>query len=284
MTKNILVRRTGALGDVVLTTPVIRRLRRENPDARISIETMYPDVFRNSPHSVMASPYEGGLMRLMHPPKPIVWDRTIDLDLAYERRPTMHIVDAYMVEAFGDPGLPEDSCQEMFPGDLHCAMPPRAIAVHAAVAGWQNRTLPRLTWMAVVMRLKAAGFFPVLVGTERDSLPGRPICASFHSTDITAQMALIKSCCAFIGSDSGLLHVAGATDTPIVGVFTCALPQYRMPRRPRTTAVRPELECQGCLHRRPAPVTTEDCERGDRACIQAISADQIMDAFRYLVG
>ena len=48
----ILVRRTGAFGDVICTTPVVRRLRQENPDSEIDVDTQYPQVFLNSPHSI----------------------------------------------------------------------------------------------------------------------------------------------------------------------------------------------------------------------------------------
>ena len=49
---SILVRRTGAFGDVIDTTPVVRRLRQENPDAEIDVDTQYPHVFLNSPHRI----------------------------------------------------------------------------------------------------------------------------------------------------------------------------------------------------------------------------------------
>ena len=69
---SILVRRTGAFGDVIDTTPVVRRLRHENPDAEIDVNTQYPRVSLNSPHRV-------GLKR------DIAYDRVIDLNMAFER-------------------------------------------------------------------------------------------------------------------------------------------------------------------------------------------------------
>jgi len=86
----MLINRSYALGDVILTTPIIRRLRRENPDAKIIVQTMYPDVFRNNPH----------VNEIIQTPTAQHIDNYIELNLAYERRPNMHIVDAYMAEAF----------------------------------------------------------------------------------------------------------------------------------------------------------------------------------------
>jgi heptosyltransferase-3 len=289
----ILVRRTGALGDVVLATPIIRRLRRENPDAEIAVQTAYPDVFRNSPHRVAVLP-PGAL--------PYPWterggcDRVVDLDLAYERRPTIHIVQAYMQEAFGDDrdiGLYDEGelRQELAfrPSNAGWLASRRVVAVHAAKAGWRNRTLPECTWVGVIDGLRDAGFFPLLVGTQRDALP-RAKAAAFHAGDVLAQAAVIAACAAFVGSDSGLLHVAGATDVPIVGVFTSASPALRLPWRGgelgrNCIAVTPPgLSCVGCLHRLPAPVTTESCELGEPICVGAVRAADIVDAVVRLVG
>ena len=277
---SILVRRTGAFGDVVLTTPVIRRLRRENPDAEIAVQTAYPGVFARSPHRVATLPPG---------PPPYPWTehggvgRTIDLDLAYERRPTTHIVNAFMLNAFGDEGEPGDRGQELAYEKLdQWPAKPRVVVVHAAKAGWRNRTLPEATWVEAVNLLRAAGCFPIVVGTMRDALP-KARCAAFHSEDALATAALIARAACFVGSDSGLLHVAGATDVPIVGVFTCALAETRLPWRngtlgERCEAVVPPLDCVGCLARAPIPATAESCERGDIACVTAVTAEAIVSA------
>ncbi len=219
MAQNIIVRRQGALGDVILTTPVVRRLRQENPSTHISVMTGFPNVYRYSPH-VSPDPVNGNDFKV------------IDLDLAYERNPHVHIVQSYMQQAFGDDGEPETMQQQLFFRKTPSKLRHRPlIAVHAARAGWANRTLPRLTWGLVVQYLTKAGFWPILVGTERDDVPEAGGVTRFQTPDNHAQAALIANCAAFVGSDSALLHVAGATDTPIVGVFTCALPETRLPWR-----------------------------------------------------
>jgi ADP-heptose:LPS heptosyltransferase len=288
--KTILVRRNGALGDVVLATPIVRRLKKENPNAIIYVETYssYLSVFKG-PNTGASDGMYGTLLRAAgSSPAVEYYDKIINLNLAYEKRPNMHIVEAYMVEAFGEKDadcLDMDFRQELFfdRTTLPNIKGKGYIAVHAAVAGWANRTLPRDTWKEVLHRLGVAGLRPILVGTERDAAPGFD-CPSFLIPDIHAQARLIQSCECFIGSDSGLLHVAGCTDTPIVGVFTCASPENRLPFREKCVAVAPPgLDCLGCLHRRDAPVTTEHCERGDNACVRDVRATDIVDAVLKLI-
>ena len=268
---HFILRRTAALGDVVMATPVLRRLRQEHPHAKITVQTAYPDVFAHNPAcDVCLAPGAA-----VDPATTL-----IDLDMAYERWPKMHVVDAYMLQAFG-------GCENAPPLEMVVPnrMPrePKRIAVHATVAGWRNRTLPRETWREVVLALQADGYSVVLVGTERDRLDGVD-CSVFLLPSLQAQAALIASCALFVGSDSGLLHVAGAVGTPLVGVFTCALPSYRLPRQgPRCMAVWPLLDCVGCLHERTPPVTTEFCARGDNACVQAVTAAGIIDAARCIL-
>lgn len=268
----IIVQRSGALGDVVLTTPVIRRLRRENPTTPIAVLTAYGDVFRHNPALSIPIPE-------VCPPEV----RRIQLDLAYELQPAMHIVQAYMTEAFGDTGTPADLQQELFfPKRRLFDSGHRYVAVHAAQAGWRNRTLPRSVWKDVVEGLRKADLWPILVGTPRDDVAGCNV-TRFFSADVLFQAQLIASCVAFVGSDSGLLHVAGATDTPIAAVMTCARPETRLPWRDgelggKCIAVVPDLPCVGCLARRPPPTTTEYCERGDLACVKQVQAETIVEA------
>lgn len=218
-------------------------------------------------------------------------DKFIDLDLAYERRPLMHIVEAYMQEAFDEEAFGFDAYEDIATRqELFFDRTPLAgiagqgyIAVHAAVAGWRNRTLPRDTWREVLHRLGVAGLRPILIGTERDAVPDFD-CTSFFAPDIHAQARLIQSCVCFVGSDSGLMHVAGCTDTPIVGMFTCAKPEYRLPFRENCVAVvPPDLDCLGCLARQAIPATTETCERSDIACVHAVRATDIVDAVLKLI-
>lgn len=262
----VLVRRRTSLGDVIMTTPVLARLRYQlGAAASIGVETDFPAVFAGNPHvdRIVAASDAGD------------YDRLVDLDLAYERHPNLHVIDAYMQQAFLDMAWPAKQCQ------LHRAplrSEPaicwsRAVALHPART-WTNRTFSQTFWRNVVDLLRASGMVPVILGSAADY--AWPEIEGVHN--LSDQLSLheiatvIERCRCFVGNDSGLLHVAGTTATPIVGLFTVALPERRMPWRAgvlgwRVTPLLPALDCVGCLADAPPPVESIECRRGDYACV-----------------
>ena len=269
MNEKVLVRRTGALGDVILTTPIIRQLKQDGNI--VAVETGYPEVFLNNPHVDLVN----GVF---------AYDRLIDLDLAYEKQPRMHILEAYTREAFGYPRVLSSCQQELFAINGCAPLSPEKpmVVLHAAVS-WPSRTLPIVFWDALCASLLGIGAEPVFVGTGKDMIPTIPEFPRINDlrgkTSLHQLYLLLKRSRLFIGSDSAVLHVAGATDIPITGLFTSVNPAYRMPIRPIgwATAAIPDLDCVGCLAAEPAPATNLTCRRGDNACVLpgAFDAEEI---------
>jgi ADP-heptose:LPS heptosyltransferase len=78
----------------------------------------------------------------------------------------------------------------------------------------------------------------------------------------------------YIGGDSGPLHVASATATPVVALFGPTLPERSMPwRDPRWFAEAVDagpLPCRPCHQR--------VCVTADFRCLTNITPDQVVDA------
>ena len=103
------------------------------------------------------------------------------------------------------------------------------------------------------------------------SAAGRVVSAEFPLAGIPA---LVGRAAVYIGGDSGPLHVAGATTTPVVGVFGATLPEQSMPwRDPRWHAEAIDagaLPCRPCRQRVCAP--------GDFRCLTRIGVDRVAAA------
>jgi heptosyltransferase III len=92
--------------------------------------------------------------------------------------------------------------------------------------------------------------------------------------DLAELRALIDRAAVYIGGDSGPLHVAGTTTTPIVALFGPTLRERSMPwRDPQWFAEAVDagpLECRPCRQR--------ECAPGDFRCLTRITAEQVAGA------
>lgn len=74
--------------------------------------------------------------------------------------------------------------------------------------------------------------------------------ASKHAPMFRQSAALLATCDAFFGPDSGFLHVAGALGIPSVGVFSVFPWQLRTSQYPSVFAIQGAGDCAPCFHTR----------------------------------
>jgi ADP-heptose:LPS heptosyltransferase len=268
---SILVRRTGAFGDVIDTTPVIRRLRQEHPDAEIDVDTQYPRVFLDSPHRI-------GFKR------DITYDRVIDLNMAFERNlRRVGIVESYMQVAFGDH---HGSTQ------LEMVYPPPpqfgldwslAITMHPA-RSWPQRTLPIQFWVDLANILAKRGWIVLCIGTKQDwGFNGHRVLDLRDRFDMQMQASVIGASRAFVCSESGPMMLAQVTDVPVVALHTMALPWITARERHgvvgwRFHGIPAPIDCVGCSHTLQDASTFFSCLRGDNKCTTLFDPETIADA------
>lgn len=82
---SILVKRKDGMGDVILTIPVIKALKKKYPASRIIVQTRFPEIFTGNPnvYKAVTEEYAGSV------------SLTYDLNLAYENNPHKHVIKAY---------------------------------------------------------------------------------------------------------------------------------------------------------------------------------------------
>lgn len=107
------------------------------------------------------------------------------------------------------------------------------------------REFPVASVNAVIEYVLSKGCTPVFLGQKRTESGVKfvikshvnPGIAYEKGLDLIDKTTLIEAACiikrakALVGVDCGLMHVAGLTDTPIVGGYTTVRPEYRMPIR-----------------------------------------------------
>jgi len=74
----------------------------------------------------------------------------------------------------------------------------------------------------------------------------------------------------FIGPDSGPMHIAASTSTPIVAYFGPTLPAHFAPWKAKAIVLEKSLDCRPCRQRR--------CVTADFRCLRAITPEEVFAA------
>jgi heptosyltransferase-1 len=83
---------------------------------------------------------------------------------------------------------------------------------------------------------------------------------------------LIGRAALFVGPDSGPMHIAASTPTPIVALFGPTLPANFSPWQALATLVEKPYDCRPCRQRK--------CVSGDVRCLKTITVDDVLLACR----
>ena len=118
----------------------------------------------------------------------------------------------------------------------------------------------------------------IAVGGEADSARAAAIIerGAVHVLSLVGRLNLIElrelidRAALFVGPDSGPMHIAASTATPIVAFFGPTLPAHFSPWRRRATLIQKDLDCRPCKQR--------ECLHADFRCLQNISAEEVYAA------
>ena len=351
---NILLVRLRLIGDVVLTTPLLRALKRRYPDARLTylVEPAAAPVVRGNPHltSIVVVPKHHGVVRLRDD-LAIAWqlrrrrfDVAIDLHggplaswftwasgapmrIGYaisgrswiythvvprpaDEAPRAAVANQWdllapldvpppdpardPLEMIEDPQAAASVERRLREARITAAHP--LIVVHVS-AGNPFRRWPRESFEALVIALarRDPSRRIILTSGPSDAPAARQIADAARAAlgpmaaavpdigefDLAELRALAGRSAVYIGGDSGPLHIAGTTSTPIVALLGPTLAERSMPwRDPKWFAEAVDagpLECRPCRQR--------ECVPGDFRCLTHITAAQVAAAAeRALMG
>lgn len=269
----VLVRRSAARGDVLLSATLAPILKEKYERVEYITRPACAEVLRKNP-----------FIDTVHNSESVLANSAvdfIDLDLAYEKCPHMHIVEAY-AEAAGFTDEEKARLRKFAPFLFAQRIFEKYDVVLHPALSWPNRTFPIKFWADLLQKLSAQ-FRVLVIGSETDmpSLQCPPGVVDSRGRFSIAECASeIENAGVFIGNDSLMVHVAAATRAPIVGLYTCAEARFRYPWRPAGVFVPIEaaVSCYGCLHREAPPVTFCDCPAGNNyACVSSITADKVFE-------
>jgi ADP-heptose:LPS heptosyltransferase len=78
-----------------------------------------------------------------------------------------------------------------------------------------------------------------------------------------------------ISGDTGAMHVAGTTETPLIALFGPTDPVKMLPRRDEITLIKTSVNCSPCYFG-----TFEGCKSGQENCMKAIDVETVFDCVK----
>jgi len=271
----ILIIREGAAGDVLLTTPIVKGLRRKLPDAHLVFMTKYPEILQNNP-------YVDDIVR--YKPKDNV---DVAFNLMYELYPDIPIIEAYRKITQLPLHLPEIEFylsldeQEGISRLLETFSIENGkgfVVIHPMV-GNRMKSWDKNRFQAVSDHIRSRDLKVVTVGSPIDCVELRNVINLIGRLSLRQSAALISRAKAFVGLDSFPMHVANAFKIPSVILFGSTDPSKVLADGRNVEVVRSSEHCLGCRHD-----TTPDrwkqnvgCRRGKLYCMENISADCVIE-------
>jgi ADP-heptose:LPS heptosyltransferase len=250
----IAVRRGGGLGDVLLTTPVLKALKQKYPHSELTFVTDQAGytVLKGLPYIDDYLIYKG-LYNVQHL-KLEGFD--LEYSLLYEKKPNCHIIDAYASQAdikFEDK-KPEivllkshHNTAKQWMKFENITEKDLLIGIHRGPT-WPCRAWHPLKFKAVAKYLKKKYHARIVEFSGRPGFGMNLGIDLTGKTSIRQTAAILKRCKLLICVDSFLLHLASAVNTPTVAIFGCTDPLYRLPFNNISVGVQTSGDCRSCYH------------------------------------
>lgn len=284
---NILIKRRAAIGDVIMTTGVVRELKKRYADnADIYVATDCLEVYKNNPHVKSVVPFDAVTDSQ--------FDVVYNLDDAYEYNPGVNYVDSYFYRVFGNSDhmnkeveLFASADDEKIVDAIIKDIEGDYIVVHMRNWHWQAKNISMDVWFDIFVKLfeKKPNLKIVTIGGATDHSVEHPNFIDLRGNGVLNSQQMMLLCdqaqC-FVGIDSGPFHCAAASMTKIIALLTHLQPEYILPHRAyvpgyKAVAITTNEECRGCNDRQQHPVRQIVCEKGNYPCVNNFNTEAIAE-------
>jgi len=235
----------NGLGDLICATPTIKKIH-DSYGQKITILSKIPELFKTNPYvekSLKSSSIDIDYFNenyLMHNSFYNVGKKN---ERGIEMRHNMMDIRQFHaihlgfmlsekeMECFYEPLTP-----------LTIEVPEKYVLIHP-VSTWESRTWSAENWMQLTQSLNDLGYNVISIGKDSSETGffnvDKPVfnfeiekgMNLMNKTSISDCWHLINKAMCFVTMDSGLLHLAGTTKTPIIHLGSSIKPEFRMPYR-----------------------------------------------------
>jgi ADP-heptose:LPS heptosyltransferase len=286
---------SGGLGDSIARIPALKVIERDYPACQIHLlaSKVLHEVLKRTLSRTKIYPYppEKGMEM---PERPGMF---FGAKQQFHTTLGSHLVDYAFNILLDRSNIPMEDKSYPHLGDLseerrQFGLPEKYVVLTPGFTSGVREMLPEIC-NEIAKGATARGLTPVFLGARTINIDTE---AKFGDVDYSLGLdlrdktslveaaAVAQGAVAVIGLDSGLIHVAGLTDVPIIAGYSSQLPELRMPIRHgelgwKVWPITPDT-CHGC---EPAlrfvyKHDFRECYAGDKRCLKELSADKYLAA------
>jgi ADP-heptose:LPS heptosyltransferase len=235
-----------ALGDAICSTPTIKKLY-DSYGQKINVFSQYPELFRKNPY--VDKNFHSKDIQVDYVKENFIYHNSFhnigqknqwDVEMKHNNmdiRQFHAIMLGFMLS-------PNEMTCEYYPETFEPidGLPEKYVLIHP-VQTWPSRTWLAENWMKLTKLLNDRGISVVSIGKDSSEIGffnvDKPIfnfeihdgLNLMNNTSISQAWHLINKSIAFVTMDSGLLHLAGTTDSEIIMLGSSLKPEFRLPYR-----------------------------------------------------
>jgi hypothetical protein len=236
----------NGLGDLICATPTIKKIS-EAYNKKILVISKMTEIFKHNPYvdkSIKASSIDMGYVRenyLIHNSFYNVGKKN-ERGIEYKHN-TIDIRQFHAINLGFMLGKDEMECFYLPTEELSFELPETPYVLIHPVSTWPSRTWSAENWMNLTKELNEKGYNVVSIGKDSSETGffnvQKPVfnfeiekgINLMNKTSISDCWHLMINASAFVTMDSGLLHLAGTTDVPIIHLGSSIKPEFRIPYR-----------------------------------------------------
>ena len=258
-----------AMGDLICATPTIKKLS-EIYQSPITVISTHPYLFENCPYvdeSLRFDDYTEEQLSEKYDLHKTFFLLGKQDSRGIEFKHAMCDIRQFHAKDLGFMLTPNELTCDYFPKSNESCLdefnlPEKYVVIHPAQS-WSSRTWSKYNWQALCISLEDAGIPVISIGKdsrEESDFSGTTLKPVFkldikNGLDLTNKTTLDQSwhilnkANCVITMDSGVLHLAGTTDTHIIQLGSSIKPEYRAPYRNSTQDYKYSYVVGGCgLH------------------------------------
>jgi ADP-heptose:LPS heptosyltransferase len=272
--KHIILKRTGAMGDVLMLEPVIDYYCKKDYQVVLDTQAHYMELFNFYPYIIKH------ISQMDKRIKPV---KIINFDMAYENNPKQLALKSY-VEVAGINDLVYRNSKLHFQlTQDEKLFTDKYVVLHIDDTAMPQRNIHGVEWGKVKKYLQKKGYHVFQVGRCDHEKVGTYI----NTPALSTLMYVLKGADLFIGNDSGVGQMAVALGVNAVFFFGSVRASYRYQDFTKINIVNrkcPDYEKRFCYHNFIGSVTGGDCEFDKELppCTQ-YSAEQVIESIKKFI-